>query len=99
VSSLRPNAYVNGTPYDFESKDLLQTANANSELEDRKPNKLGVFDMKVMSPGGLFNTGMCNSSSSVVIKELRNTHNNPDACAGCGADSSDGGKARSLLEW
>lgn len=60
---------------------------------DRKPNKSGFVGMNVMSPGGIFNTGMGNSASSAVVKELRNKHNNPDTCAGCGANSADCGKA------
>jgi hypothetical protein len=46
--------------------------------------------MNVMSPGGLFNTGMGDSSSSAIIKELREKHNNLEVCGACGVDSGAG---------
>ncbi|KZM23387.1 metal ion binding [Ascochyta rabiei] len=48
-------------------------------------NGLGHKDMNVMSPGGIFNTGIGNSTDSVVMKELRNKLHCPEACAQCSA--------------
>jgi hypothetical protein len=84
-----PNGFQNGVPYDFESKDLLETANAQ---EDPEPNGRGYLMMNVMGPGSIFNTGMGDSTTSLIIKELRDHHNNPDACGGCGAKDGQGGK-------
>ncbi|KAF2827685.1 hypothetical protein CC86DRAFT_393760 [Ophiobolus disseminans] len=86
-----PDGYVNGAPYDFESKGLLETANSAGR-EDKKPNQFGFIGMNVIGPGGLFNTGMSDFSTSAIIKELRQKYNNPDSCAGCGVDSTPGGK-------
>ncbi|KAF2875805.1 hypothetical protein BDV95DRAFT_626225 [Massariosphaeria phaeospora] len=74
-----PDKYKNGVPYDFESKDLIETANSNP---DPQPNAGGFFLMNVMGPGPF--SGMPNSTTSDVIKELRDQRNNPDACGGCG---------------
>ncbi|KAF2448579.1 hypothetical protein P171DRAFT_461372 [Karstenula rhodostoma CBS 690.94] len=79
-----PDGFTNGVPYDFESKSLIETANSMSD-EDYKPNPFGYVGMNVIGPGGLFNTGMGDSSTSAVIKELRAQHAKPDACGGCGA--------------
>jgi hypothetical protein len=84
-----PDGFQNGVPYDFESKGLLETMNSE---EDTKPKQSGFSMMNVMGPGGLFNTGMGDSTSSVVIKELRNQHNNPDVCGGCGIKDGQDGK-------
>jgi len=78
-----PDGYTNGIPYDFESKDLVETANS-ADHRDEKPSRFGFFGMNVPSPGGLFNTGMGSSSTSVIIKELREGRNYPNTCAGCG---------------
>lgn len=86
-----PHGYQNGHPYDFGSKSVMETM--NSKDEDRKPNKFGFIGMNVPSPGGLFNTGMGNSWTSKIIKELRDKHNKPDVCAGCGAEAGKGGKS------
>lgn len=77
-----PNGYNNGIPYDFESKDRLETANSMVQ-QDEKPNKFGIFGMNVPSPGGLFNTGtgMGNSSTSTIIKKLRERQNNSNSSA------------------
>ncbi|EAT78155.1 MYND-type zinc finger protein samB [Parastagonospora nodorum] len=85
-----PNGYKNGEPYDFHSKDLVETANADSD--NRKPNGLGFIGMNVPSPGGLFNTGMGNSFTSAIIKELREKQQNPHACATCGVIAGSGGE-------
>jgi hypothetical protein len=86
-----PHGYKNGEPYNFESKDLVETANAMDD-KDEDSNKLGFIGMNVLSPGGLFDTGMRNSSTSAIIKELRKMQKYPDVCAGCGADAGPGGK-------
>jgi hypothetical protein len=44
-----PDGYTNGTPYDLESKDLLQIANYMNH-KDQQPNRMGVFGMNVMGP-------------------------------------------------
>ncbi|KAJ4340756.1 hypothetical protein N0V95_007430 [Ascochyta clinopodiicola] len=80
-----PDGYTNGELYDFESKSLLETADAMDDDLDSKPSGLGFKLMNVMSPGGIFNTGMGNSTDSVVMKELRNKLHNPEACAECSA--------------
>jgi hypothetical protein len=85
-----PDGFQNGVPYDFESKGLLETANSK---EAPKDSGRGFVMMNVMSPGGLFNTGMGDSKTSAIIKELRDQHNNPSACGGCGAKDGQGGKA------
>lgn len=86
-----PDGYTNGTPYDFESKDLLQTANSMNH-EDQQPNRMGVFGMNVMGPGGIFNTGMGSSFTSKIIGDLRRKHDSPDTCALCDAASASDGK-------
>lgn len=80
-----PDGYKNGAPYDFESKDLVETANAMVDDSDDKSNGLGYKMLNVMSPGGIFNTGMGNSTDSIIMKELRSKLHNPDACAECSA--------------
>jgi hypothetical protein len=50
-----PHGYQNGEPYDFESKDLVETANAMDDT-DKMSNGLGFIGMKVLSPGGLFDS-------------------------------------------
>ncbi|KAF2683225.1 hypothetical protein K458DRAFT_443397 [Lentithecium fluviatile CBS 122367] len=85
-----PGRYQNGVPYDFKSKGLLETANAKVDPE---PNKSGFQLMNVMSPAGLFSTVVGDSSTLAVIKELRDKHNNPGACGGCGVKNGIGDKA------
>jgi hypothetical protein len=85
-----PNGYKNGEPYDFHSKNLVETANADSD--NRKPNGFGFIGMNVPSPGGLFNTGMGNSFTSTIMKELRKKHQKPDACATCGVSAGPNGE-------
>lgn len=85
-----PTKYQNGVPYDFESKNLEETANSK---ESPPPNGMPWVGLNVIGPGGFWDTGMGDSKTSVVIKELRNKHNNPDACGGCGArEGHDGNK-------
>jgi hypothetical protein len=86
-----PHGYNDGEPYDFESKDLVETANAMDDT-DKVSNGLGFIGMNVLSPGGLFDTGMGNSSTSAIIKELRKRQKDPDVCAGCGSDAGPTGK-------
>jgi hypothetical protein len=50
-----PHGYQNGEPYDFESKDLVETANAMDDT-DKMSNGLGFIGMNVLSPGGLFDS-------------------------------------------
>lgn len=87
-----PQGYKNGKPYDFESKDLLETANS-MDRENDSSNKSGFIGMNVLSPGGLFDTGLGNSWSSTVVKELCEKHNKPDACATCGVGEAEAGKS------
>lgn len=82
-----PDGFQNGVPYDFESKGLIET------MSDPKPNNSSGIGMNVIGPGGLFNTGMGDSTTSVIIKELRDKHNNPEACGGCGTKHGQGGAA------
>ncbi|CAE7176278.1 hypothetical protein CFE70_005481 [Pyrenophora teres f. teres 0-1] len=77
-----PDGYVNGVPYDIESKSLVEEANSRPR---EASNGLGYQLMNVMSPGGMFNTGMTTSSTSTVIKELRDQRNKPDVCGHCDA--------------
>jgi hypothetical protein len=84
-----PNGFQNGVPYDFECKDLLQTANS---MEDAEPTAGGFIGINVIGPGGFFNTGMGDPKTSAIIKELRDQHNNPNACGGCGVEDGEGGK-------
>ncbi|PSN67374.1 hypothetical protein BS50DRAFT_553370 [Corynespora cassiicola Philippines] len=84
-----PNGFKNGEPYDFESKDLIETANSQDE-RPASNGANGFIFMNVPSPGGLFNTGMGDSRSSKVIAELRAIHNKANACGGCGAKHGDG---------
>jgi hypothetical protein len=86
-----PDGFKNGVPYDFESKDLVETANSMDEKKSA-PSSLPWIGMNVMSPGGIFNTGMGNSTTSLTIKELRAKHNNPEACGSCGVKIGKGGK-------
>ncbi|KAF2713548.1 hypothetical protein K504DRAFT_498355 [Pleomassaria siparia CBS 279.74] len=85
-----PNGFENGVPYDFESKDLIDTANSQDD-DDRQTSFGGVQLMNVIGPGGFFNTGMGDSRSSTVIKELRDMHDNPNKCGGCRAKEGKGG--------
>jgi hypothetical protein len=87
-----PDGYKNGEPYDFASKSLEETADAMDD-EYQKPNKFGFIGMNVPSPSGLFDTGMGNSFTSKVIKELRHKHNKPHECADCDAVSSQAGNS------
>ncbi|RMZ70575.1 MYND finger [Pyrenophora seminiperda CCB06] len=87
-----PDGYVNGVPYDFESKSLIESANSKPAAKSSS-NGAGFEPMNVMSPGGMFNTGMTDSSTSTIIKELRDQRNNPDACGNCGAKHNSEGQA------
>lgn len=87
-----PDGFTNGVPYNFESKSLLETTNAIKD-EDHKPNAFGFIGMNVIGPGGIFNTGMGDSSTSPVIKELRAQHAKPHACGGCAATAQPDGSA------
>jgi hypothetical protein len=49
--------------------------------------------MNVPSPGGLFNTGMGDSSTPAIIKDLREKRNKSNVCAGCDTDSGKGGES------
>lgn len=86
-----PDGFSNGVAYDFESKDIIETANSK---EDNNPMSIGGFRLlNVMGPGGLFNTGMGNSSTSAIIKELREQHFKSDLCGGCGIRTQASGDA------
>ncbi|XP_014561768.1 hypothetical protein COCVIDRAFT_33375 [Bipolaris victoriae FI3] len=87
-----PGGYKNGRPYDFGSKTLLETANAR-EVEERDTGSQGFVMMNVLSPGGIWNTGMTTSTTSLILKEPRAQRNEPDVCGGCGADHRAGGNA------
>lgn len=87
-----PDGYVNGTPYNFESKGLLETADS-AERKDPKANKSGFVMMNVPSRGELFNTGMGDSSTSAIIEELRQKKTDPASCGNCGANATLGGKS------
>ncbi|KAJ4346455.1 uncharacterized protein N0V89_010384 [Didymosphaeria variabile] len=87
-----PDGFTNGVPYDFESKDLIETANSMHD-EDRQPGASGFVSLNVIGPGGFFNTGMGDSSTSTIIKELRAQHAKPDACGGCGVKAQQSGAA------
>ena len=89
-----PDGYTNGVPYDFESKSLVEEANSKPK-EEEKDNGCGYQLMNVLSPGGLFNTGMTTSLTSTVIKELRDQYNKPDACGNC--DAKHGPEGQALL--
>lgn len=86
----RPNSFKNGEPYDFTSKGLLETANS---MLVGQSNASGFIGMNVLGPGGIFDTDMGDSTTSKVIKELRDRHKNPDACGGCGAKQVKDGEA------
>ncbi|KAH6637534.1 hypothetical protein C7974DRAFT_143159 [Boeremia exigua] len=86
-----PGGYKDGEPYDFESKGLVETANAIGDDSDEEPGGPGWKGMNVMPPGGIFNTGR--STSSITMKELRNKVHNPDVCAECYARHGEGGTA------
>jgi hypothetical protein len=60
-----PHGYKHGEPYDFESEDLIETANA---MDDTNKESIGLrfIGMNILSPGGLFDTGMGNSSTSAI---------------------------------
>jgi hypothetical protein len=82
-----PDGFENGVPYDFEVKSFEQMAMET----DRKPGSSGIISMNVIGPGGIFNTGMGDSTTSKIIKELRDKHNNPDLCGGCGLKAGEEG--------
>ena len=77
-----PDGYNNGVAYDFKSKDLLETA--SSARDESISCSRGFIPLNVIGPGGFFNTGMGNSTTSPIIKELRAQYAMPDACGGCG---------------
>jgi hypothetical protein len=87
-----PEGYKNGVLYDFESKGLLETANSMDDVPQSKQSR-GYIGMNVMSPGGFSNTGMGDSSTSVVIQELRAKHDKPNACGGCGKERTADGES------
>jgi hypothetical protein len=63
-----PDGFENGVPYGFESKDLVESANAISEEICEHDEDEYTYD----------------KSPSMIIKELRDKHSNPNACGGCG---------------
>jgi ribosomal protein S14 len=87
-----PDSYKTGEPYDFKSKTLEEEANSRHGGE---PNSLGFLPMNVLGPGSFFNTGMTTSSTSIVIKELREQAKGAHVCAVCGAKN--GYQGTSLL--
>ncbi|KAF2105443.1 hypothetical protein BDV96DRAFT_678206, partial [Lophiotrema nucula] len=84
-----PAGYQNGVPYDFRSKSLVETANSTTG----QPNSSGFIGMNVIGPGGFFNTGMGDSTTSEIIKELRSKHDKPGACGNCGIENGQDGRA------
>jgi hypothetical protein len=88
-----PDGFKNGEPYDFESKSLVEQANAHDEDSDSETSGVGWKIMDVPSLGGIFNTGMGNSTTSDVLKELRSKLHSPDVCAECTAPYGQGGSA------
>lgn len=77
-----PQGYTKGVPYDFESKGLIETA--NSMHDEPTSCSKGFQGLNVIGPGGFFNTGMGDSTTSQVIKELRAQCANPKSWGGCG---------------
>ncbi|KAH9880133.1 hypothetical protein J1614_002159, partial [Plenodomus biglobosus] len=86
-----PDRYENGKRYDFESKTILETANA-MPAKKKGSTALGYTLMNVPSPGGIFNNGASDSRTSLIMKELRDKYHNANACGGCGNKSSAGDK-------
>ena len=86
-----PDGFINGVPYDFQSKCLLETAMAKGHQNQTSAG--GFQSLNVLGPGGFFNTGMGDSSSSAIIKELREQHSQPDSCGGCGVKTRLSGEA------
>ncbi|KAJ4984902.1 hypothetical protein SVAN01_09596 [Stagonosporopsis vannaccii] len=80
-----PNGSQQGEPYDFECKRFVETANSEDDDADDQPICCRYKMMNVPGPGGIFNLGMGNSASSVVMKELRSKLHQPDVCAKCSA--------------
>lgn len=76
-----PGGFENGEPYDFESKDIIETINSTPD----KPADGRAFSMVNVFPpgGGLFSTGVGDSAKSMVLKELRDKYHKPDVCASC----------------
>lgn len=85
-----PDGYKNGIPYDFNSKGLVE---AMDEFEDPTPNAQGYAMVNVIGPGGFFNTGMRDSTTSEVVKELHAKHNKPNECGACGSKTGQDGQA------
>ncbi|KAI4619651.1 hypothetical protein J4E83_005506 [Alternaria metachromatica] len=85
-----PDGYKDGEPYDFASKNLLEEVNAS--FEERLSSGPGYGGLNVVSPGGMFETGMTTSTTSIVVKELRAQFNTPDECGGCGVEHRPKGK-------
>jgi hypothetical protein len=86
-----PDGYQNGIPYNFNSRDLLETANSLSAA-DAKPDAFGFVGLNVPSPGDLFGGGMGGSGTSSVIEEMREMKEKPNACGGCGVEKRGDGK-------
>lgn len=85
-----PGGFKNGEPYDFESKDLLQTANATL-LDNDDDSDDEEFDPR--RPVSLLSTISGISTKSVILKELRNRSHNPNVCAACSnSQGKDGGE-------
>jgi hypothetical protein len=88
-----PDGYTNGTPYDLESKDLLQIANSMNHKEGSAAQPHGRVWHERHGSRGIFNTDMGSSFTSKIIGELRWKHNSPDTCASCNAKSGPDGKS------
>ncbi|KAF2623470.1 hypothetical protein BU25DRAFT_434264 [Macroventuria anomochaeta] len=88
-----PDRYRDGEPYDFESEGLIETTNAMTDDSNDELNGLGCKGLNVIRPGGIFNTGMGNSTDSVIIKELRSKLHSPNACAECSTRHGSDGSA------
>lgn len=85
-----PGGFKDGEPYDFESKSLVETANASDDSDD-EPNRAGFKMLNVINPGGLFDTGVGNSAASVILDELRDRLHDPDTCGECAAPRAQDG--------
>lgn len=88
-----PGGFKNGEPYDFESKDLLQTANATLQDNDDDSDSLEYDGLGGMPPVSLLSTVGGISAKSAIFKELRSKFHNPNVCAACSnSQGKDGGE-------
>ncbi|KAF2014311.1 hypothetical protein BU24DRAFT_492971 [Aaosphaeria arxii CBS 175.79] len=79
-----PHDFQNGVPFDFESKELIETTTAVEENEQSSADE----ESEIVKPLGILQKSIEDPWRYHVINEIRDMRLNPGDCGGCGAKQS-----------